>query len=87
MCGCKSNETVISLPAVQRTVGGVDLQVGDMTCGHCAGKIKTAVEAGLPGTQVRVDLGAKVVSVQGTLDKEAVKRIIVQTGYAPSEPV
>jgi copper chaperone len=54
-----------------------------MTCGHCAAKIRAAVEAALPGTQVYPDPSTKLVAVHGTADVSAVSAAIAEAGYTP----
>jgi copper chaperone len=65
--------------------GSLTLRVEDMTCGQCAGTIKKAVESAMPGTQVDADPAAKLVSIRGTTDLAAVKAIVTDAGYTPSE--
>jgi copper chaperone len=65
--------------------GSLTLRVEDMTCMHCAGTIKKAVESTLPGTQVEADPASKLVSVRGTAALAAVKAIVTDAGYTPSE--
>jgi copper chaperone len=54
-----------------------------MTCGHCAGTIKKAVEAALPGTEVDGDPASKLVWVRGAADLSAVTAIVAEAGYTP----
>jgi copper chaperone len=55
-----------------------------MTCGHCATAIKTAIESDLPGTKATVELSLKTVTVRGTADAAAVRRVVASAGYTPS---
>jgi copper chaperone len=57
------------------------MRVDDMTCGHCAGTIKTAIETALPGTHVKADPGSKLVSIRGSTDKDAISAILADAGY------
>lgn len=83
MCGCSSNKaSKTGHEAFPKD--GLVLRVEDMTCGHCAGTIKKAVETGLPGTEVHADPGSKLVSIRGTADLSAVKAIVTEAGYTPS---
>lgn len=54
-----------------------------MTCGHCAGRIKAAIEARLPGASVTADPDSKRVSVLGSADHEAIKAAVTAAGYTP----
>ncbi|WP_230983079.1 heavy-metal-associated domain-containing protein [Inquilinus limosus] len=44
----------------------LSFRVEDMTCGHCAGTIKGAIEGSIPGARVEADPVRKLVSVTGT---------------------
>ncbi|MBM6595365.1 heavy-metal-associated domain-containing protein [Microvirga sp. BT291] len=60
------------------------LRVEDMTCGHCAGTIKKAIETGLPGTSVEADPASKLVSVRGSADLTSIKALVTEAGYTPT---
>ena len=82
MCSCQQH----AKPATETAapVGkAVTFQVEDMTCGHCAGRIKGGIEARLPGTTVTADPGSKRVSVLGSADHEAIKAAVTAAGYTP----
>ncbi|MFC4171585.1 heavy-metal-associated domain-containing protein [Microvirga sp. GCM10011540] len=83
MCGCSTHQSQAST-APERDPNALTLKVEDMTCGHCAGTIKKAVESALPGTQVDADPASKLVSVRGTADITAVSAIVTEAGYTPS---
>ena len=57
------------------------LTVNDMTCGHCVGTVRTALEGALPGTQVDIDLGTHKVSFTG--DRSKGEAAIREAGYTP----
>jgi len=83
MCSCQQHSTTASA-ATQAPGEAISFRVEDMTCGHCAGTIKQAIEGGLPGTSVTADPGSKLVSVQGSADVAAIKSAITAAGYTPS---
>ncbi len=85
MCGCSTHQSGTAGETATPKDGSLTLGVEDMTCGHCAGTIKKAVESGLPGTQVDADPASKLVSIRGTADLAAVKAIVAEAGYTPSE--
>ena len=85
MCGCSTHQTGTAGQTTLLNEGSLTLRVEDMTCGHCAGTIKKAVESTLPGTQVDADPASKLVSIRGTTDLAAVRAIITSAGYTPSE--
>ncbi len=56
--------------------------VQGMSCGHCVKAITGAVQAKDPAASVRVDLAAKEVGVESTLDAEQIIEAISEEGYA-----
>lgn len=57
------------------------LQVENMSCGHCVASVTKAVKAVDGAAQVEVDLGAKAVKVDSSAPLEAVKAAIAEAGY------
>jgi copper chaperone len=58
-----------------------ELQVENMSCGHCVASVTKAVKA-LDGTaRVDVDLASKQVKVQSGAPLDAVKAAIADAGY------
>jgi copper chaperone len=84
MCECSTHRSGETTKAVVPEADGLTLRVEDMACGHCAGTIKKAVEAALPGTQADPDPAAKLLTVRGTTDLPAVSAAIAAAGYTPS---
>lgn len=64
---------------------GADLSfhVEDMTCGHCAGVIKGAIEKTVPGAAVHADPASRTVVVGGVSDAVQIAEIITAAGYTP----
>lgn len=58
-----------------------DFIVNDMTCGHCVGTVRQALEAALPGAEVSVDLATHRVSFTG--DRRKGEEAIKDAGYTP----
>jgi copper chaperone len=56
-----------------------------MACGHCAGAITKAIQAGMPEAKVQADSATKIVRVSGTADLAAVRSLVVRAGYTPIE--
>jgi copper chaperone len=77
MCGCSTSHAQ-STPAI---VSGATFAVEDMTCSHCAGTIRNALEAGMPDTDFAVDLQAHRVTVAG--DPAIAEALIRDAGYEP----
>lgn len=84
MCSCQQHSPSTTDTAAKSAPGTLNFTVEDMTCGHCAGTIKTAIETALPGTSVDADPGSKLVSVKGFGDYAAIKSIVSGAGYTPS---
>lgn len=55
--------------------------VNDMTCNHCVGTVRGALEAALPGSTIQIDLASKSVSFTG--DKAKGAEAIREAGYTP----
>ena len=85
MCGYSTHQSGNTGQTTMPKDASLTLRVEDMTCGHCAGTIKKAVEAALPGTQVDAEPASRLVSIRGTADLAAVKAIVTEAGYTPSE--
>ena len=56
--------------------------VQGMSCGHCVKAITSAVQAKDPAASVRVDLTAKEVGVESSLDADKIIEAISEEGYA-----
>lgn len=61
----------------------IQLQVNDMTCGHCVATITKAVKALDAGAQIETDLATHRVRVETSQTGESVKEAIVAAGYTP----
>ncbi len=61
----------------------LDIQVKDMTCGHCVQSITQAVQSVSPNAQVQVDLATHRVQIQGEVDQVAVLGAITDAGFTP----
>jgi copper chaperone len=83
MCGCSTYQTQPT-QTIERDPAALTLRVEDMTCGHCAGTIKKAIEMGLPGTSVEADPASKLVSVRGSTDLSSIKALVTEAGYTPT---
>jgi copper chaperone len=84
MRGCASHQEQAASAGHVGEVESFAFRVEDMTCGHCAGTIKTAIETGLPGAQVEADPRTKLVSVRGVSDIATVRELVSAAGYTPS---
>jgi copper chaperone len=57
------------------------LEVQNMTCGHCAATVSKAVKALDSQATVNVDLVAKTVAVDSSVPLDIVRSAIVEAGY------
>lgn len=55
--------------------------VNDMTCGHCVGTVRKALEEALPGADISVELETHRVSFAG--DRAKGEEAIREAGYTP----
>ena len=55
--------------------------VNDMTCNHCVGTVRKALEEALPGAEINVDLASHKVSFSG--DRAKGEEAIREAGYTP----
>ena len=84
MCDANLHNEPAQADTTAKAPGTVVFTVADMTCGHCAGTIKSAFADKLPGTVVDIDVAAKQVRV--AFDGKIAAAIITEAGYTP-EPV
>jgi copper chaperone len=57
------------------------LQVENMSCGHCVGAVTKAVQAIDPAAKVEVDLASKSVKIDSTSALAPLKSAIADAGY------
>jgi copper chaperone len=55
--------------------------VNDMTCSHCVGTVRNALEEALPGAEISVDLDTHRVEFTG--DRVKGEEAIREAGYTP----
>lgn len=57
------------------------LQVENMSCGHCVGAVTKAVQGIDATAQVQIDLASKSVKVESSGALDSIKAAIVDAGY------
>lgn len=62
----------------------LDLQIPNMTCGHCVRAVTEAVKAADPEAQVTIDLPTHRVQVQTRAEPQKVLAQLKEAGYAPA---
>lgn len=80
MCGCSAHQNQNSAGAGNRD-GALTFEIKEMTCGHCAGTVKQAIESRLPGVEVEADPQTRIVAVTGATDIAALRLIVAEAGY------
>ena len=61
----------------------IQLNVNDMTCGHCASAIARAVKETDAAAKCEVDLAAKTVRIDSAFPAEDFVAAIEEAGYTP----
>jgi copper chaperone CopZ len=60
-----------------------ELNIPNMSCGHCVGAVNRAIKDVDPLAAVEVNLPTRTVKVQSTLDKDAIGKALAAHGYPP----
>lgn len=62
----------------------IAFEVKDMTCGHCVGTIRQAIQAADPQAQVSIDLARHQVTVEpAQAGADTLQAAIAEAGYTP----
>jgi len=62
----------------------LDLQIPNMTCGHCVRAVTDAVKAADPEAKVVIDLPTHKVQIETRAERVAVLAKLAEAGYAPA---
>jgi copper chaperone len=62
----------------------IDLQLPDMTCGHCVKTVTATVQKLDPSAKVECDLPTHQVRIDTTLARERVVQALAIEGYPPA---
>ena len=60
-----------------------EFNLPDMTCGHCASKVKVPLKLLDPACEIQLDLPRQLVSVKSGEDREALVEALTEAGYPP----
>jgi copper chaperone len=66
-----------------KETGMIQLNVPDMTCGHCVSTITKAVKELDSGARVEASVADHMVRVESKASQEEVLRCIADAGYTP----
>lgn len=61
-----------------------ELQLPDMTCGHCASTVTKTCKLVDPAAKVEVDLNTKVVKISSNEDRKDFADALSEAGYPPA---
>lgn len=61
-----------------------EFHLPDMTCGHCASKVNTALKRFDATCDIQVDLSQRKVSVRSDEDRNALVEALSEAGYPPA---
>lgn len=56
----------------------------DISCGHCVGVVQKTIKSVDNDAVVDIDLTAKRVRIQSSIDRASFANALVEAGYAPS---
>jgi copper chaperone len=63
----------------------LQLQLPDMTCGHCAATVTRTVQSLDPQARVQIDLPNHSVQIETRADEGQVRAALTEEGYAPAD--
>ncbi|MGE4240708.1 heavy-metal-associated domain-containing protein [Ramlibacter sp.] len=63
----------------------IELNLPDMTCGHCASTVAKTVALVDPAAKVEVDLDSKRVKIQSAEDRQDFAEALTDAGYPPAQ--
>lgn len=62
----------------------IELNLPDMTCGHCASTVAQTVKLVDAQAKVEVDLNTKLVKIQSNEDRAEFAEALTEAGYPPA---
>jgi copper chaperone len=63
----------------------IELNLPDMTCGHCASTVAKTVALVDPAAKVEVDLNSKLVKISSNEDRQDFAEALTEAGYPPAQ--
>lgn len=61
-----------------------EFHIPDMTCGHCASKVTTALKRFDAASDIQVDLSQRKVNVRSDEDRATLAEALSEAGYPPA---
>lgn len=62
----------------------LELNLPDMSCGHCASTVTKACKLVDPAAKVEVDVGARKVRIESAEDRKDFEEALAEVGYPPA---
>jgi copper chaperone len=62
----------------------ITLTIPDISCGHCARAVTTAIQGVDASAKVEVDVGSKRVMIESTFPLSAFTPVLIEEGYPPN---
>lgn len=63
----------------------IELNLPDMSCGHCASTVAQTCKLVDPAAKVEVDLNAKLVKIDSAEDQQEFAEALTEAGYPPAQ--
>lgn len=63
----------------------IELNLPDMTCGHCASTVAQTCKLVDPSAKVEVDLNSKLVKITSAEDRQDFAEALTEAGYPPAQ--
>lgn len=63
----------------------IELNLPDMTCGHCASTVAQTCKLVDPSAKVEVDLNSKLVKISSAEDRQVFAEALTEAGYPPAQ--
>jgi copper chaperone len=63
----------------------IELNLPDMTCGHCASTVAKTVALVDSTAKVEVDLNSKLVKISSNEDRQDFAEALTEAGYPPAQ--
>lgn len=63
----------------------IELNLPDMSCGHCASIVAQTCKLADPMAKVEVDLATKLVKIESTVDRQDFTKALAEAGYPPAQ--
>lgn len=63
----------------------IEMNLPDMSCGHCASTVAQTCKLVDPAAKVEVDLRTKLVKIESSEDRKDFAEALAEAGYPPAQ--